>query len=324
MNSLPAEDIKNWIPWRLVNHSSNPMCQWLYAGDKSFTEPFFGDTISVCRNLYSSNKGYKVVSDLQVLSEWTNNMEAVAPAAIIFHVSRCGSTLLSQLLGMDDANIVLSEVPFFDELLRIPFKKQPAENIDVNACLIAAIKCYGQKRTGKEDRLFIKTDSWHLHFYPRLRTLFPLVPFILMYRNPFEVILSQQRQRGMQSVPGIIEPEVFDFTNEQTNQTNLDQYMTNVLTGYFNKMIEITMADPLVLPVNYKEGINSIMEKIAAFVGLNFTKETEKLFEERSRYHAKHPKQLFEAEKADPVTPAYLKPVLQLYEQLDQLRVFKF
>ena len=187
----------------------------------------------------------------------------------------------------------------------------------------AAIKYYGQKRSGNEKHLFIKTDSWHLHFYAQLRALFPSVPFILLYRNPFEVIHSHQKQRGMQSVPGIIEPEVFGFSKEQINEPNLDVYMANVLTGYFSIMIEITKSDPLALPVNYKEGMNSILKKIDAFAGLHITKETEKLFTERSRFHAKHPHQLFAEDHKEFPIPGYLAPVLQLYQQLDAISLLK-
>ena len=118
MRSVPSNELKNWVPWKL----SNTLCEWLYTGNKKFTEPFFDDTISVCRNLDENRKPYKVVSDLQIMAEWAGDINALVPSAIIFHVSRCGSTLLSQLLGLDETHIVLSEVPFFDELLRLPYK----------------------------------------------------------------------------------------------------------------------------------------------------------------------------------------------------------
>ena len=318
MRSLASHELKNWVPWKL----SGTSCEWLYTGYKKFTEPFFDDTILVCRNLDENRKRYKVVSHLEMLPEWADDIKTLIPSVIIFHVSRCGSTLLSQLLALDENQIVLSEVPFFDELLRLPYKEHAVEIKIADNYLKAAIKYYGQRKSGNEKYLFIKSDSWHLHFYGRLRALFPLAHFILLYRNPLEVIQSHQKQRGMQSVPGIIEPAVFGFSKE-IDEPNLDLYMANVLKSYFRVMIEITKNDPLALPVNYNEGMNNILKKITAFTGLPVTKETEELITERSRFHAKHPHRLFIEDYKEVATPGYLLPVIQLYEQLDTINLLK-
>jgi hypothetical protein len=318
MHSVASHDLRNWVPWKLSHRS----CEWLYTGDKKFTEPFFDDTISVCRNLDENRKRYKVLSHLEMLSEWADDINTLIPSVIIFHVSRCGSTLLSQLLALDETHIVLSEVPFFDELLRLPYKENAIETKIAGNYLNAAIKYYGQRKSGNEKDLFIKSDSWHLHFYNQLRALFPLAHFILLYRNPLEVIQSHQKQRGMQSVPGIIEPAVFGFS-KKVDEPNLDLYMANVLTGYFRVMIEITKSDPLALPVNYKEGMNNILKKITAFTGLPVMKKTEELINERSRFHAKHPHRLFAEEYKEVATPGYLLPVIKLYEQLDNINFLK-
>ena len=319
MSSMPSNELKYWIPWKRCNS----LCQWLYTGTRKFTEPFFDDTISACRSLDENRQRYKVVSDLDIMAEWANEMNTLSPSVIIFHVSRCGSTLLSQLLGLDESHIVLSEVPFFDELLRLPYAKQPVEAKTADNYLEAAIAYYGQKKIGNERYLFIKTDSWHLHFYTRLRALFPSVPFVLLYRNPLEVMYSHQRQRGMQSVPGIIEQEVFDFSKEQSSKPGLDVYLANVLSGYFKIMIEITKGDPLALPVNYKEGMDSILKKIEAFTGLPVAKATE-LFTERRRFHAKHPRQLFKEDHKEFAMQDYLQPMLELYQQLDGISLQKY
>jgi len=258
------------------------------------------------------------------MAEWSDDVNSLQPTAIIFHVSRCGSTLLSQLLALDEKHIVLSEVPFFDELLRIPFKEKNAIKAKLSIeYLAAASKYYGQKRAGNEERLFIKTDSWHLHFYTQLRKLFPSVPFILLYRNPLEVMLSQKRQRGMQSVPGIIEPEVFGFSGQKADENDLDKYMAEILESYFKKMIEIITSDALALLINYDDGIKNIMSKVYAFSGLKLTEKTETLFAERSRFHAKHPQQLFMEDYKEFSKPGYMKPVLELYKNLEDIRLLK-
>jgi hypothetical protein len=317
MNDLPGK-LANWIPWRL----SGTLCTWMYLGNKKIIEPFFNDTISVCRNLNENRKPYKVVSDLDIMAEWAEDINAIAPSAVIFHVSRCGSTLLSQLLVLEEQNIMLSEVPFFDELLRLRYRDFAGIKT-IDNYLSAAIKFYGQKRNEKENNLFIKTDSWHLHFYEQVRNLFPFTPFILLYRNPGEVILSHQKQRGMQSVPGMIEPKVFGFSTEQIKETNLDAYMINVLESYFIKMIEIAETDKNVLLFDYKEGMLNILKNITGALHLNITKETESLLNERIRFHAKHPQQLFAEHHKELSEKNSMASVFKLYEKLDAIRLNK-
>lgn len=324
MKSLVKNEIKNWVPWKLSNSPAGSICKWLYTGNTGFTEPFFDDTISVCRRLSENCCPFSVVSDLEMMAAWGEILEDVVPAAIIFHVSRCGSTLLSQSLTLDETNIVLSEVPFFDELLRLPYKNDSVDCNMVNTFLKSAIHLYSRKRTGKEKHFFIKTDSWHIHFYKQLRELFPSIPFIFLYRNPWQVMLSQQRQRGMHSVPGLIEPEVFGFSGAQTPVADFDHYMARVLSGYLREMIEIVKADPLVLPVNYLEGIGSVLQKIYSKAGLDMSDEMKISFNERSRFHAKNPRQLFEEENKETAVPGYMSPLFQLYENLEELRLPRF
>jgi hypothetical protein len=323
MNIDAIDEIKNWIPWRLLNHSTEPSCSWLYTGNKNFTEPFFDDTISICKRLEHNCKSFKPVSSLSLMSEWANMADTLPPTVIIFHVSRCGSTLLSQLLGLDKSNIVLSEVPFFDELLRLPFKNKGYNNDKVAGFLKAAVELYGRKRTGNEKHLFIKTDSWHIHFYQLFRLMYPGVPFIFLYRNPWEVVLSQRRQRGMHAVPGVIEPAVFGFSNLQTNQSDLDYYMSKVLEGYFSEMIEIVKTDDLVLPVNHNENMNAIFARMYALLGWGIKPALASQIAERTLFHAKHPQQLFKEENKEEESPSYLQPVLKLYTQLNDISLAK-
>ncbi len=318
MNRSTSDEIANWLPWKL----SGTLCEWIYTADKKFTEPFFSDTISVCKNFPENQSSYKVIADLEIMSEWSGTINAINPTAFIFHISRCGSTLLSQMLSLDETNMVLSEVPFFDELLRLPYKNAVDTTI-VNEYLNAAIELYGRKTSRDETKLFIKTDSWHLHFYEQLRDLFPGVPFILLFRNPLEVIRSHQKQRGMQSIPGMIEPGVFGFSEEQLKETNLDAYMTNVLEGYLKKMIEISKADANTLLCNYNEGMINVLKKIKNFLNLNITPANQNLMQERARFHAKHPQQLFTEDQKEFNEPGCMLPLLQLYQELENIRLVK-
>src|SRR5438067_13275994 len=75
---------------------------------------------------------------------------------------------------------------------------------------LAALTCaFGHRRSGDERHYFIKLDSWHTVALPLFRRAFPEVPWIFLYRDPVEVLVSQLRMAGMQMIPGMLGPNLF-------------------------------------------------------------------------------------------------------------------
>jgi hypothetical protein len=317
MNESIAGAIKNWIPYKLATVEDALCCKWLFVGDAPFTAPFFDETISQCHSLPENSRMRSSISSLDILPQLAAQMDAVSPTAIIFHISRCGSTLVSQLLALQEANIVLSEVPFFDELLRLGVKDNTA---NTPALLKTSVQLYGAKRNEKSENLFIKADSWHIHFYAKLRQLYPNIPFVLLYRKPDEVIRSQQKNRGMQAVPGVLEPEIFGFDKAETLKISLDEYMAKVIESYLQAFTEILSRDTLAIPVNYNEGAVAIVNKIAVATGIAISREEMATMQQRAGFHAKYPGQVFAEPAMQQPVPPYLEKAFELYEQVEQIR----
>jgi hypothetical protein len=317
MSGTVSEAIKNWVPYKLAEKEGTLCCRWLYLGNTAFTAPFFDETISACRSLPENSAMISSLSNPAILPEWAAQVDAVSPTAIIFHISRCGSTLVSQLLAQQPGNIVLSEVPFFDELLR---RGKTDSSFDATALLKAAVELYGKKRSGTEQSLFIKTDSWHIHFYQQLRQLYPAVPFILLYRRPDEVMRSQQKNRGMQAVQGVLDPEIFGFDKNEILQLSLDAYMGKVIESYLQAFAAILSHDKLAMPVNYNQGAMAIVHKIAAATGLEISREEMEAMQQRAGFHAKYPGQAFSEPEVPQAMPAYLGKAFELYEVLEKIR----
>jgi hypothetical protein len=308
--------LKNWIPYKLENKAAQLQCYWLNTFAEPFTEPFFDDTIIKCRRLSDGHPLFESVSDLAMLKEWATGLDSLEPAAFIFHISRCGSTLVSQLLATSNEHIVLSEVPFFDDLLRLPHQGSNFNQDTVSDLLVAAIKFYAQKRTGQEKRLFIKTDSWHIFFYKQLRIIFPEVPFILIYRSPDQVLASHMKMPGMQAVPGLIEPAIFGFKPEEIMYNRPDIYLSNVLEKYLDQYHEIIATDRKCLLLNYNDGPVALIKKIAAFTNTPLSKEALLSMDERSRYHSKRPNEPF-SEISPLQKPPFLHKAMELYQALN-------
>lgn len=319
-------EINGWIPYTLKSLDGQPLCHWLDTSGKPFVEPFFDETILKCTYANPRRKAFTPTSSLGMMMEWAGGIDMVAPKAFIFHISRCGSTLVSQLLASSPKNVSLAEVPFFDDILRLSFKHPGFNEEEINALLNAAIKYYSYKITtggGDElprpERLFIKADSWHIFFYGQLRRLYPGVPFILMYRRPDEVFRSHRKQAGMQAVPGMIEPQLFGFKPDVVEQ-NAEVYLANVLTGYLNKYLGIAGNDTQCMLLNYNEGPMSMIKKIASFANISLSQQELLGMEERSHYHSKKPGERFN-EDAVAGFPACLNNAMELYHVLEEKRI---
>ena len=298
MEAARAKKPDHWYPTALDDAQ---YCQWTDLQDLPFTDPFFHETLN--RAAAFNQRPFKVLSDLSFLSEWT--VPHVLPSAFIFHVSRCGSTLITQLLGLDPRNITLAEVPFLDQLLR------------AGHSISGALRLYGQRRSGNEKKLFVKADSWHVCFYRQLREWFPEVPFFLLYRSPEEVLHSHRKRRGMQSVPGIV--DLWDGNPPVSD--NLDDYMTKVLSVYFQCFLDIATLDKNAHLVNYAEGIPRIVEKIAFLTNTPLTPDLRARMEERSGYHAKFPDQKFSEIPGAGFPSEMMAPLHELYARLEALRL---
>jgi len=317
-------DFENWLPYKLVKEDGMLRFYWFNTYGQPFKEPFFEETISLCRTKELRNLLHPSVSDYNTMLDWAAAFDEIQPSAIIFHISRCGSTLLSQMLATSGDNIVLAEVPVFDDILRLPFKEPVIDETETSKLFVAALRYHGSKDNSYKNtkkntkQVFIKTDSWHLFFYSQLRALFPLVPFILMYRTPDEVFRSHRKQPGMQSVRGLIEPQIFGISTSDVETMSPDVYLASVLENYLSTYIKIIANDKLCLPINYNEGIKEILAKMGAFTHMKISRADLQKMNDRSMYHSKKPNELFHEDEIKTIPPCLAK-AMQLYEQLEDI-----
>ena len=173
--------------------------RWTALRHLRFTDPFFEDTVGRAR-AFPENRP-PTVTEVEALLAAAAAAPAPAPHGFLLHVSRCGSTLLSQQLALDDRCIVLSEAPVLDDALRLHLRHPGVVTEALGDRLfLAALGLLGRRRFPAEERLFVKGDSWHVHFHGRLRRLFPRVPMVLLHREPAAVLESHRRQPGMHAV----------------------------------------------------------------------------------------------------------------------------
>ncbi|MEQ1864241.1 MAG: hypothetical protein ABL996_06260 [Micropepsaceae bacterium] len=107
-----------------------------------------------------------------------------APAGLIFHVARCGSTLLSQSLKTFENLVVYSEPLPVNEILLPPHKWPRHELVLALRSLGAAFARHARKP------YVLKFSSWNTLYCDILAEAFPASPWILSLRDPIEVGVS--------------------------------------------------------------------------------------------------------------------------------------
>ena len=110
-------DLKGWLPVSISKHTAEPVVEWCRFGTRRFTESFFDHTVqNAMREPF--NLLFRHQTSLDTLVDWQMKCPGMQPSGFIFHMSRCGSTLVAQMLAALPEHIVLSEPPPLDAILR--------------------------------------------------------------------------------------------------------------------------------------------------------------------------------------------------------------
>ena len=279
------DSLKGWLPIRIWQEAEEWRMEWCWFGERKLDQPFFCDAVDDALRL-PFNQAFRRETPLAVLCEW--QQPAIPPAAFVHHASRCGSTLIGQMLAQLDEVIVISEPPPLDALLRGVL--DPAVR---RAALHGLLAAYGQPRRGIEQKLVIKLDAWNIGELPLLHECFPEVPWIFVYREPLEIAVSHLRRAGMHMVPGILGPSSLDGESQSDSR---EDYIGQRLGRILDFGFEYCRAFGG-LPVNYQELPGAMSGHLADFFGLDAVQRSKAL--SAAGRHAKQPGQVFVADSQD-------------------------
>jgi hypothetical protein len=187
-------------------------------------------------------------------------------------------------------HIVLSEPPPLDALLRT--EARGASDEQRIAWLRAWVSAMGQPRNG-EERLFLKLDAWHTFDLPLLRRAFPDTPWIFLYRNPVEVMVSAINNPGMHLVPGLLGVTVPGIDPVAALQMPQAEYIARVLAVLLQASLEYI--GPLGgKAINYSSLPEAVISVIAPHFGLSLSPAQIEAMNAVTAFHAKTPYFSFE------------------------------
>jgi len=188
---MEATELAQWTPIRLTLERPEPVVDWCDLRGIAFREPFFMQTVARWANQTADGGEAPrpvIRTVLSTLEAIDGVGECLDPSGFIFHMSRCGSTVLSRLFGTVPDTVVISEADPINTFL----EADPSElnEAALVACLRLMIRALGRKRFGEERHFVVKFSSWNVRRLGLLRAAFPGVPQVFVYRSPVEVINS--------------------------------------------------------------------------------------------------------------------------------------
>jgi Sulfotransferase domain len=314
-----------WIPVRLYGSEGAPTVDWCYLGRHRFTASSFAQTVEESLR-YPANLLFRHQTPIEILRQWSDIRPGLRPTGFIFHTSRCGSTLVSQMLGALPQNIVISEARPIDLIVRAHHRFPEVTADQRIAWLRWMVSALAQQRLGEEKHFFIKFDAWNTLELPLVRRAFPEVPWIFVYRDPVEVLVSQFKLRGAQTVPGVFDPGYFGMSPEAVTQMEPEEYCARVLAAICQPALDHHKDKGLL--INYTELPEAVWSSISKFFGFSFTGAEMQIIKEVANHDAKNATLVFQNDSAkkqeratERIREAADRWLYPLYNELETARI---
>lgn len=204
-------------------------------------------------------------TNLHVLEDEGILKDYIYPTGFIFHPGRCGSTLLAKVLAKSRDNFVLSEANAHNQIL---VSKDKNKSLFKNLVL-----AMGRKRVATHKYHFIKFTSFNILHFDFIKSVFPDVPAIYIYREPMRILSSiSNNPTGWLTLEDFELKEQFSgISANEINSFNQTEYAAKVLINFFSMAFNAKTKGLNYL--NYNQLSPSNLPKILESFNVNFSAE---------------------------------------------------
>jgi hypothetical protein len=317
-------DLQGWLPVRVIRRGDEIRVAWVLMGELRLLDPFFEETVRRAMAKPFQNMFVRE-SSMEELVAWTDAHPGVPLKGLIYHMSRCGSTLMAQQLAVLPKNIVCSEPPPLDSLLRAERTMPELPRDTLLRWIRALVSALGQARHG-ETALFIKMDCWNIHRIGLMQEAFPDVPWCYLYREPVEVLRDHARLPAMWLVPGMLEPAELQLAMDDWEPQSKEVYAAKALAKICASGLDAVKVRPHGQLVNHKELPGALCERLRAHFDLE--EADVPAMRERGQHNAKAPgakftgdAELKDAELEQRLQAAAAQHVNEIYAELEAERL---
>ena len=275
---------QGWLPTRSVPTGGAPAFDWMWFGNAPLTQPFFEDEVRRASAL-PLNWLLRIRTGLAELVAGAGSQDSLPLQGLVFHMSRCGSTLVAQMLAAVPGHAVSSEPEPLDAVLR--WSAESGASVDEAIMAIRAmVAALGRVRYPGGQRHFIKLEVWHTLFLPLLRQAFPATNWVYLHREPAEVLVSVREMPSHHIVPGVI-PAGY-FGEAQLPDLSLEEFAAFVLSRCSGAVVQHwPLGGGMVL--EYPAIRSTVPTALADHFGLDLTPQERLAMEQAGSRDAKNP-----------------------------------
>jgi hypothetical protein len=304
MDLKPDADLRGWTPIRVDWRDGRPVVDWCHTEGVVFTEPFFAETVERCLR-HPFRLLFRHETTIEVMGRHVTEHPGLPPAGFVFHMSRCGSTLVAQMLAAVAEHLVLSEPGPIDSVLRARETNPDLTDAERVTWLRWIVGALGQGND-RQTRLFVKFDAWSALELPLVRLAFPDVPCLFLFRDPVDVLVSQSRRYGAHVLPGVLPAGAFGMTPDAAARVPLVEYAARVLASICEAALEWEH-DPLVTFADYADLPGLVLSDLLPAWSLALSEPDLARMAEAATRDAKNPSLAFDRDEAwrlGPPSPA--------------------
>ena len=245
-NSILTEP--GWLPFSLRHDGARLVVDWCKLADAGLAEPFFDQSI---QQRLRDNPQALLTTTVETLTDLNSQRAVRKPAGFIFHVSRCGSTLIAQMLSAIRQCAVFSEPAILETLLRGTYQPAKVTREPQQWLLQAIMQALVSHRTDCHGA-FIKFTARATLDYPRITQAYPSVPYIFVYREPVEVLVSLVGSQAEHLPPGLETAGLLDDEPQAIKRMRPADFWARVLARQYATALEMCRnTQPLL--VNYHQ-----------------------------------------------------------------------
>lgn len=280
--------------FRPVGLASDPQARtldvtWRDFGDLPLNDQFFKFSMDKAAALPIASKPFQTTRD--TLAIVGSQPDALPFAGVIFHMARTGSTLIHRLLSSTGRIHSLSEVTLLDRALFLTARWPEDER---RAALNDLVGAYRRARRPNERQFVTKmTDAMASIRLPLFRAAFPTLPWVFVYRDPIEVMVSslrrptgniegwyRNRSQAAQrlGMPVLADPSMWP-----------EEFVARTLRRFCSRAVQAARSTPpgLFLAVPYSRLPDAVWETIAPHFGIELSESDREVMRAEARYSAK-------------------------------------
>jgi hypothetical protein len=279
-----------------ISPNSHHVVRWIHLGSEELSDPFFVHTVKRLRR--GTPPAPQVETSLDMLTGL--DLPPVSPAGIIFHVSRCGSTLVLNTLKTAERVVGVSEPQPITLALELSRSESAAGRRRAAEVLRSIVSLYAHYQGGEAGQVVVKCHVPNIRALPWIRTIWPDVPCLVLIRDPLEVVVSNVLLPAKWLLAWGPDrpdsPHVFGCVPDEIAERDSAAFCAWCIGRFFE--IADSVLDDRTAVLDYEDLGSGTLTAVMDWFGLSRSPGSEANFQQSLLRNAKRPGDVYEDDRA--------------------------